>query len=153
MWGTGYGVFSRRSMPASFGMNRSGVSGPRVGRGAGSERQEVWRALSDRSVLTQVDSPRFGRYSAYRDSGVEWLGQIPAHWETMRADQFLRCEKIQLEPSAYSGELVFHYSIPSIQETGDGVVELGENLGSAKLKIAGRRLLVSRVPVPVSWTR
>ena len=23
----------------------------------------------------------FARYPAYRDSGVEWLGQIPAHWE------------------------------------------------------------------------
>ena len=26
----------------------------------------------------------FPRYPAYRDSGVEWLGQIPAHWEVVR---------------------------------------------------------------------
>ena len=25
---------------------------------------------------------RFRRYSAYKDSGVEWLGEIPAHWES-----------------------------------------------------------------------
>ncbi len=27
---------------------------------------------------------RFRPYPAYRDSGVEWLGQIPAHWEVRR---------------------------------------------------------------------
>ena len=26
----------------------------------------------------------FPRYSEYRDSGVEWLGQVPAHWEVKR---------------------------------------------------------------------
>ncbi len=24
---------------------------------------------------------RFKPYAAYKDSGVEWLGKIPAHWE------------------------------------------------------------------------
>ena len=28
--------------------------------------------------------PRFGRYAKYRESGVEWLGHIPAHWEVQR---------------------------------------------------------------------
>jgi len=23
-------------------------------------------------------------YPAYKDSGVEWLGQVPAHWEVRR---------------------------------------------------------------------
>lgn len=27
---------------------------------------------------------RWKRYPAYRDSGVEWLGEVPAHWTTMR---------------------------------------------------------------------
>ena len=27
---------------------------------------------------------RFNRYPAYKDSGVEWLGEIPAHWEVKR---------------------------------------------------------------------
>ncbi len=27
---------------------------------------------------------RFPRYPAYRDSGIEWLGEIPAHWEVKR---------------------------------------------------------------------
>ncbi|MDP3938111.1 MAG: restriction endonuclease subunit S, partial [Deltaproteobacteria bacterium] len=28
--------------------------------------------------------PRFKPYPAYKDSGVEWLGEIPAHWEVRR---------------------------------------------------------------------
>jgi type I restriction enzyme, S subunit len=28
-----------------------------------------------------MSSRRFKRYPAYRESGVEWLGRIPAHWE------------------------------------------------------------------------
>ena len=28
--------------------------------------------------------PRFTPYAAYKDSGVEWLGEIPTHWEVLR---------------------------------------------------------------------
>lgn len=37
--------------------------------------------MNDRSGSTPLASPRFGRYPAYRDSGIEWLGEVPAHWE------------------------------------------------------------------------
>lgn len=31
------------------------------------------------------DKPlRFKRYPEYKDSGAEWLGEIPAHWEVKR---------------------------------------------------------------------
>ena len=36
----------------------------------------------------------FARYPAYKDSGVEWLGDVPAHWEVRR----LR-HAVQLNPS------------------------------------------------------
>ncbi len=29
----------------------------------------------------------FPRYPAYKDSGVEWLGEVPAHWEVVRLGQ------------------------------------------------------------------
>ena len=37
-------------------------------------------ARSDHEARPQ----RFRRYPAYEDSGVEWLGEIPAHWEITR---------------------------------------------------------------------
>ena len=40
--------------------------------------------MSDRFVPTAGESAGFGRYPEYRDSGVEWLGEIPIHWEVSR---------------------------------------------------------------------
>ena len=88
---------------------------------------------------------RFEPYPAYKDSGVEWLGEIPVSWKVERADSFLRYDKTQIEPSEISDELVFHYSIPSIQETGDGQLEPPSGIDSAKLRIEGERLLVSKL--------
>ena len=38
-------------------------------------------------VTDRIDDARprqFRRYAAYKDSGVEWMGEIPAHWEVRR---------------------------------------------------------------------
>jgi type I restriction enzyme S subunit len=35
-------------------------------------------------LLASVISPRFKPYPAYKESGVAWLGKIPAHWEVKR---------------------------------------------------------------------
>ena len=37
---------------------------------------------------------RFRRYPAYKDSGIKWLGEIPAHWEVKRL-KFLLQEALQ----------------------------------------------------------
>jgi type I restriction enzyme S subunit len=39
------------------------------------------RALA---VTAEAVTSRYKRYPAYRDSGVEWLGEIPDHWEARR---------------------------------------------------------------------
>ena len=33
----------------------------------------------------------FPRYPAYKDSGVEWLGEVPEHWEVIRLKNVLLC--------------------------------------------------------------
>ena len=45
--------------------------------------------VSDRFVPTAGESAGLGRYPEYRDSGVEWLGEIPAHWEVRRLKKWL----------------------------------------------------------------
>ena len=42
---------------------------------------------------------RFKRYPAYKDSGVEWLGEIPAHWEVKRLKYVAHIEAGQSPPS------------------------------------------------------
>ena len=34
---------------------------------------------------------RFRRYPEYKDSGIEWLGEIPAHWEVKRLTWLTKC--------------------------------------------------------------
>lgn len=80
-----------------------------------------------------------------KNSGTEWLEQMPAHWEVRRADAFLLYEKDQVEPSTIVDDLVFHYSIPSVQTNGDGALESPTDIDSAKLRILGDRLLVSKL--------
>lgn len=46
-----------------------------------------------------MSARRFKPYPAYKDSGVEWLGEIPAHWRTARADSLLAVEKEHVDPS------------------------------------------------------
>ena len=106
-----------------------------------------------RNIMTRQEAiigtvglmPRRKPYPAYKESGVEWLGEIPAHWEVKRADSLFRYEKIQVEPSRIAGPSVFHYSIPSIQQTGDGAFESPSEIDSAKLRIVGQRLLISKL--------
>ncbi|RJQ30093.1 MAG: restriction endonuclease subunit S [Peptococcaceae bacterium] len=33
------------------------------------------------STISQADAKKWRQYPAYKDSGIEWLGEIPEHWE------------------------------------------------------------------------
>ena len=35
----------------------------------------------------------FPRYPKYKDSGVEWLGEVPEHWTVMRSSTSLPFER------------------------------------------------------------
>ena len=39
----------------------------------------------------EMPSQRFQRYPDYKDSGVEWLGKIPEHWEVKRLSWLTKC--------------------------------------------------------------
>jgi len=36
------------------------------------------------SRLRGNDEHKFSAYSSYKDSGVEWLGEVPKHWDVIR---------------------------------------------------------------------
>ena len=88
---------------------------------------------------------RFRPYSGYKPSGIEWFGDVPIHWRIKRSDRFVSTERTQITPEQFSGKDVFHYSIPTVQETGTGAVEEGEQLASAKQLVTRPVLLVSKL--------
>ena len=55
--------------------------------------EEQKQAIIHQAVTGQIDV-RTGRpYPAYRDSGVEWLGKVPEHWETRRLKWVTRLQR------------------------------------------------------------
>ena len=65
-------------------------------------------------------------------------------WAWKRADGLFRLPNRQVNPNDL-GDVVFHYSIPAIQETGNGAVELASEIKSAKHQLDGGELLVSKL--------
>ncbi|MCY3668464.1 MAG: restriction endonuclease subunit S [Gemmatimonadetes bacterium] len=52
--------------------------------------EEQKQAIIHQAVTGQVDVRTGQPYSSYKDSGVEWLGKVPEHWEVRRIGGF--CE-------------------------------------------------------------
>ena len=84
-------------------------------------------------------------YPAYKDSGVPWLGEVPAHWEVQRVARRLTVVKRPVNPNEISDQQVVHYSIPNVQQIGRGVLESGLSIDSAKNLVDRTLLLVSKL--------
>ncbi|MFM9901931.1 MAG: restriction endonuclease subunit S [Polaromonas sp.] len=46
----------------------------------------------------------FPRYPIYKDSGVEWLGEVPGHWEVKRLKQVCHVFPSNVDKKSYDGE-------------------------------------------------
>lgn len=55
--------------------------------------EEYKQALIHQVVTGRIDIRTGQPYSAYKDSGVEWLGQVPAHWEVRRTKTLFQSRK------------------------------------------------------------
>ena len=47
---------------------------------------------------------RFHPYPAYKDSGIEWLGKIPAHWEVKRLKSFATVQLSNVDKKSTEGQ-------------------------------------------------
>lgn len=88
---------------------------------------------------------KFSAYPKYKDSGIQWLGDVPEHWDVKRSDGIIFSDRNQVQPDTFKDEDVFHYSIPAIQKYGTGIVEEGETIASAKQAVTEKCLLVSKL--------
>ncbi len=73
----------------------------------------------------------FPRYPAYKDSGVEWLGEVPAHWEVVPIKHLGRLKGGAGFPHEHQGsegeELSFHKVNALAQAARDGVLLSSDN--------------------------
>ena len=40
-------------------------------------------------------------YSSYKDSGIEWIGEIPSEWDVKRLDHFFTQRKDKVDDTMY----------------------------------------------------
>ena len=85
------------------------------------------------------------RYPEYRDSGIEWIGTIPKHWEARKAKYLFKQIQSQITTDELANSEVIYYSIPNVQEFGIGKLESGGDIKSNKLIIRQNLLLISRL--------
>ena len=51
--------------------------------------EEQKQAIIHQAVTGQIDVRTGQSYSAYKDSGMEWLGKVPVHWGVMRLGRLI----------------------------------------------------------------
>jgi len=78
--------------------------------------EEYKQALIHQAVTGRIDVRSGLPYPAYKDSGVEWLGQVPEHWDVLRLKYVARLR---------SGESI---TSERIKETGDYPVYGGNGI-------------------------
>ena len=75
--------------------------------------EEQKQAIIHQAVTGQIDVRTGQLYSSYKDSGVEWLGEVPTHWELRRVKQVAQVlrgkftHRPRNDPSLYDGPYPF----------------------------------------------
>jgi type I restriction enzyme S subunit len=84
--------------------------------------------------------PRFKPYPAYKDSGVEWLGEIPAHWNLKRMKAIARLQTGGTPPGVLD-EAFAQEGVPWVKPDhlqGDrGITAPDRNLSMTAAKVLG----------------
>lgn len=88
---------------------------------------------SSNSNNSSVATARYNRYPAYRDSGVEWLGAVPKHWEVKRLKFNVRSNPLPSELGRLPGDTeVSFVPMEAIGEYGGIDLSLTKSLSDVK---------------------
>lgn len=74
---------------------------------------------------TEIQEIQLNTYPAYKDSGVEWLGEIPEYWEVKKMKSFLTVH----------GRIGFRgYTVNDLVEKGEGAITISpSNMGETEM--------------------
>lgn len=85
------------------------------------------------------------KYYKYKDSGIEWIGEIPVQWDVKPGKAVFHYIKKLLKKSELDNKILYHYSIPSIQQYGVPLLENGSSIDSDKYLVEGNEILFSKL--------
>ena len=113
--------------------------------------------MSGASAARAAAGPRFKPYPDYKDSGVEWLGEIPDHWRAVRLKRVFSVvngSTAQSGAAAYwAGDIPWvtpedlgDLDASEIQSTRRRITEAGYRSCGTTLVPAGSLVLSTRAP-------
>ena len=74
--------------------------------------EKLFPDIATNSMAFAVAAERYRPYPAYRESGVEWLGEIPAHWTCLA---LARVTRSRCDGPFGSGLKSQHYSVDGVR--------------------------------------
>lgn len=66
---------------------------------------------------------KYKRYPAYKDSGVEWIGEVPEHWEVKPICRVSSCNDNSLPENIQPDQMLRYVDISSVNHA-DGITEV-----------------------------
>ena len=78
--------------------------------------KEKRAALITEAVTGKFDVRTGKPYSEYKDSGVEWLGEVPGHWEVRRLKYVASCNDDVLDENGDPERLIRYVDIGNVSE-------------------------------------
>ena len=75
-----------------------------------------------REIRQIRENPRFRRYPEYKESGLEWVGEIPAHWETKAVWMMFRLGRGRVISNEEIGTNPGQYPVYSSQTENEGIM-------------------------------
>lgn len=112
-----------------------------------ADKEKLIELLQEKrqAIITQAVTKGLDPNVPMKDSRLKWWGVVPEHWKYLRMDAVTDYHKCNIRVSELMGKTVFHYSIPVIEEIGDGKYEEGEEINSDKVLLNGNEILVSKL--------
>jgi len=84
-------------------------------------------------------------YGNYKDSGIDWIKEIPLKWSIERVRNVTCNTAMNLSVDEIKKREWFYYDIPTVQQLNDGKITNGKNIESNKFIIKGGELLISKL--------
>lgn len=112
-------------------------------------QQRMVELLQERKqiIINQAVTQGLNPGAPMKPTNIDWLPQIPAHWQLRRFKYIGKTSKVLINPNLFKDQLFYEYSMPAFDNQKQPDVVLGENMESSKVVLSESTLLVNKLNV------
>ncbi len=114
-----------------------------------ASQQRMVELLQERKqiIINQAVSQGLNPDAPMKPTNIDWLPQIPAHWQLRRFKYIGKTSKVLINPNLFKDLLFYEYSMPAFDNQKRPDVVLGKNMESSKVVLSESTLLVNKLNV------